>query len=395
MASTNFNEIPYLKNKDVPDREHYEKCFEDLERIKHFGFKRLMAHFIKLFGTKPPVFFNFSNQEFLSAFCGYRVISEKNFQRIKLNPAKVKSFSHPCKKASIQQRFNKKGFPALYLAQNANTAIDETRQQFKKGNFYLSKWEFKKVEQLFYINFFYGKKGSKVFKFMADNFAANIDTLIANYTEDKRKSLRFLLAKITKLSLCNDYNITSFLGHYYLHEFSKKGEPSIGFLMYPSVKKGKVGINYAVNPRLISDSILICTEVKKLKLNSHKKLGSWVTLDEIGIVDGKDILWKKFNSKIISVIFFNHINEAFFELDAEQLYNLNSENSGEIKRISKAGFQGIQEKVIDRAKRGEVSFKEKQLMSVQEEYFVNDIKCSTIEIEFEFKFNTLRKSKAS
>lgn len=379
--------IPFMKDEEVPTKEFYEKAFKELEGVsKTLDSKRLMKIFLKLFGTKPPIFLFLSNADYLKAFCGYRVISEVEMKRLSfLKPTRVKSFSHPTKSRTTAQRFNINKHPALYLSDSPHTAIEE--KKLKHGDLiYVSKWELKKFDQICYVNFLSGKEHID-FKGISENFKSKLDSLIQDYSADKKDSLRYVIEKVISLSLKDEpNNITSLFGHYYLHELAEKIKPSIGFITYPSIRKDGIGINYAINQKLISDSILECTEVKMLRINNHSKVGSWLSIQEIGIVDKRKVIWKKCGVEVYSVIFFDQKDTAFLKFNSTELENMNSDGRELIKSLVSIVMRKYEGELVNYAKDPNGFIEKTELVGLPEGYFVNKIECSSAKLNIRFTF---------
>ncbi|HRH02952.1 MAG TPA: RES domain-containing protein [Bacteroidia bacterium] len=381
-------EIPFMKDQEVPTKEFYENAFKKLEASRSLGPKRLMKMFVKFFGTKPPVFLFLSNKDFLRAFCGYRIITEDEMKRIGLRPSRIKSFSHPPKSITKKQRFNIKGYPALYLSDSPHTAIEEKKNDIIIGEpFYLSIWKFKKFDQVGYINLLAGKIPPKGWEDIFESFNNKINSLIRNYSEDKRESLRYLVEKLIALSLENPHNnITSLFGYYYLREFGEKMNPPIRLIMYPSIRKNGYGINFAINPKLISNSDMECTEIRKLKLNNHSEIGSWITLEKIGIENKGKVIWKKFELEVNSLSFYDLNNVQILKFSARELQNMNQGGKELIKGWIYEVMQKHEPQLAKYSKMPNKSIKKVERIDLPKGSFIDNIKCSSVVLYIKFSF---------
>jgi len=251
------NKFPIISNDRIPNLEFFKAAFQKMEQPPKGKYDEMIKLYLDALDSYPGIPLNIPRQGSSQKLSAYRVISEKEFIRIGLKSNELTSYSHPPAnpQACRPQRFNIEGFPVLYAASNEHTAIEEKYDgiNLSEGDaFYISKWELKKEIPFAYIMLFYGNTIDEDYRDIYEAMDRRFESAFGQYTEDKRAALKYYLRKLTDLSLVDKFNdLTSALGHYYLYKVSSKIQPIIGYIGYPSVKKRKSGLNFAINRKLI------------------------------------------------------------------------------------------------------------------------------------------------
>lgn len=386
--------LPIVENERVPTIDFLERAFNKLEESKEEDYDTIMKEFVDTFGSYPILPISIGNDVFLENFKTFRVISEKELELLKLDRTKVSSFSYPPKEIASQQRFNIKGFPVFYGASSLDTAIEEKLQGLKNGEIiYLSEWQLKKGIKMTYIMWFFGYKYDNAFKDLVDSLEQKMDKLFDIYSEDKREALKYLLTRLTTLSLKEPFNnITSALGHYYLYRSAEVIRPSIGFLAYPSRKKRRDGYNFAINPKLVQDGSLVCTSLKRIVLKNHSLDGSAISINEIGVLDGEKIKWKKFSYRLESATFLDKdsSNILGFEGDEINVYRFHSYKEDKSLTVKELIYENMQidilKEVVCLANRKEEFVLKQYNCPVPENMVINETECKRIEFRIKFHY---------
>jgi len=386
--------IPIIENERVPDINFFKKAFKKFETNLEKDYNKIMQVFLDAFNSYPILPLHFSNQDFLKGFEAYRVISEMEFKNLGLVDNKVSSFSHPPVGTCPQQRFNTFGSPVLYAASTPHTAVEEKRADLKNGDtYYISKWQFKKIVPITYILLFYGNRFDNSFNFINETFEKKLENLFRHYTKDKRKSLKYFLRRLTELSLVEKFNnITSAFGHYYFYKVVNNLTPPIGMIVYPSIKKKRDGVNYALNPKLLTEDILVCTEIQRQKLGEHSIEGSTIYLEEIGVVNGEDVNWKKFAYRFESAAFFNNYNEPFLNFEGKEmkLGRFNSYTNGESLTVDEFLYENMKsdilKDIVGLAKMREEYVLKQYNCSIPQPIMIDKTECKKLEFKMKFHY---------
>jgi hypothetical protein len=242
---------------------------------------------------------------------------------------------------------------------------------------------------------FYKYNVNDSFKFVTESLDKKMENLFRHYTKDKRKSLKYFMQRMTELSLFDDENkkvITSAFGHYYFYKAANDINPMIGFIVYPSIKKKRDGYNYALNPKLLTDDILVCTEIQKLKLNDHSIKESAVTLEEIGVVNGEDVEWKKFGYRFESANFFNNNDEPFLSFEGEELKlgRFNSYTNDESLTVNDFLYEHmkayIMKDLVGLAKMKKEFIIKQYNCSIPEPLMIDQTECRKLEFKMKFHY---------
>lgn len=388
--------IPIAKNESIPDLAFFKSAFARFKKNAKGDYESVMESFVKEFNSYPILPLHIANKETIESFEAYRIISERDMQSLGLNKTSLASFSHPPVGKCLQQRFNIPGYPALYAASLPHTAIQEKydTRDFQNGDtFYVSKWELKKNVSMAYIMLFYGEHLDPKHKNVHDTLEIKMDEMFGMYTEEKRKSLKYFLQELSDMSLTESWkDITAALGHYYFYKSQNEVHPPIGFIAYPSVKK-KHGENFAINPQLISDGILVCTEVQKQILTDHQMKQSAITLEEVGIVNDENVEWKKFGYRFESAIFFNTNDEPFLNFSGVEMKEgkFNSYSDEKPLTVEEFLYQGlrddIQKDIVGLAKLNKKFVNKLYNASVPNSIVINQTECKRIEFKMSFQYS--------
>ena len=387
--------IPIVKNENIPDLSFFKAAFEKFKKSAKGDYESVMESFVKEFNSYPILPLHLANEETLNSFEAYRIISERDMLSLNLDKTKLTSFSHPPFGKCSQQRFNVPGYPALYAASLPHTAIHEKYdlKDFKNGDtFFVSKWELKKNVSLAYIMLFYGEHLDPKHKNVHETLDIKMDEMFGMYSEEKRKSLKYFLQELSDMSLTESWNdITAALGHYYFYKSQNEAHPSIGFIAYPSVKK-KHGENFAINPQLITDGILVCTEVQKQILTDHQMKQSAITLEEVGVVNKEIVEWKKFGYRFESAIFFDTNDKPFLNFSGIEMKQGKFNSYSDEKPITVEDFlyQGlrddIQKDIVDLAKLNKKIVNKQYNVTVPNSMVIDKTECKKIKFKMSFQY---------
>src|SRR6185436_75689 len=312
--------IPIASADSIPTIEFFEKAFKEFKNCKETDYNLIMKEYVRIFNSYPIVPMRYTEKGNFDNMKFYRVITEKERIENNLPLNKLTSFSHPPFGSCGKQRFNIPGYPDLYLSGSQHTAIEEKRRQFAlDSTMYLSEWEFKKGINMTYLlllepKYFTGELSDTIIKITEEK----LDEIFRIYPPDKIKALKYYISCLTELCLAVPFNdLTSAIGHYYLHQSANKFDPPIGYLAYPSIAKKTDSINYAVNPLFFTKGLIKCTGITKITLSNHRVEGSDFKLDEVGVVENNEVIWKKYAYRIESASFFDNNNYEFLNFRIE------------------------------------------------------------------------------
>lgn len=390
--------IPVMDNERIPDKSSFRRAFRKIEANPDGEYDEMMKIYLDAFDSYPIVPLTVPHEGTPHKFIACRVISEEEFNGKGLDKYKDKltSFSHPPAEVCRQQRFNIKGTPALYAASSEHTAIAEKLNggSFKEGDsYYLSTWELKHEVPLRYIMLFYGKTITEEYKEIYEMLDRRFELMFRYYTKDKRKSLKYFLQRLTDLTLKEaSSGFTAALGHYYFNNTSAGPHPPVRYIEYPSVKKNRSGLNYAISPQLIQEGALVCTGVKKKILRRHSPQSSFTTTSEIGTVEGEEVIWKNFAIRFKSAEFISDRNESFLKLEDDELkqYRFNSGDLND-QSISARDFiqynlqDQIMELISEEAKSNQ-DFVSRECIVTPIPFVLNQFLCKQIMLTLQFKF---------
>jgi hypothetical protein len=266
------------------------------------------------FGILPNFLKPYMHKEFSLKFFRTREID--TISNINL----IREHSYPPINLVRMGRCNFPKFPVFYCSDNPMTALIEVIKDNNGINkkFCVSKWELiESEEQLVFESFLQTNlPDENQYNFLKENLQRNINTpFIKSFDKklDKDKEegiLEYLKYLDTSFILDKDYSLSACLAYrslYAEHNFRTD------ILLYPSVQSGKKGINMALNPNFVENSLKL-TRLYVVEINNYNKVNDKMNIAfyKYAEVEKNVIMWT--NVKPNDEHFNDLINQDFGNL---------------------------------------------------------------------------------
>jgi hypothetical protein len=155
-----------------------------------------------------------------------------------------------------------------------------------------------------------------------------------SYSANKQAAFKYLVEKLSKYFISDNYNISSFLGHYLLYENRESSPLKADAVIYPSLQAGLKNMNLAFHPDYVAKHMEL-KQVQKVIFENFEESGSWLSLSEVGLpdtvgnIDWYAATFNKNAMKIMSIeVKFNnepskeHLNENSIFIKSNKEYKL-------------------------------------------------------------------------
>lgn len=335
--SENFK-IPYAKDENLPSLEKIREGFEKIACLKtdELSYDSIRKIFFDNLDTIPQIIAPYG--ELTIPIYRISIVDESKFDL-----TKIQTFSHPPFESCPKGRCNLKGHPLFYGSISSDTALREKRKEnnihLEKGDeVYISKWQIKKGINFRYSQFIFGDD-VQLGEWIRDLNQTNTEKLkqiSKTYSQNKQDAFMYLNNKLSEYFVADNYNISSFLGHYILYEDRNSFPLKADGIMFPSIKAGLNNINIAIHPDFVKSHLQLI-DVQKIKFGQFENNGSALTLLKTGVPNEQNkIEWfsPSFNTNdmkitVIEVMFDN-------EPKIQQLTDENVFLNNDIKQTLKA-----------------------------------------------------------
>ena len=114
------------------------------------------------------------------------------------------------------------------------------------------------------------------------------------YSENRQEALKYINNKLSKYFLSDNYNISSFLGHYILYDSRNSFPLKADAIMYPSIQAGLNNFNLAIHPDFVKNNLQLI-QVQKVKFKHFEENASKLILLKTGIPNKQNKFFPKSN----------------------------------------------------------------------------------------------------
>jgi len=332
----------------IPELNMMKKKFERLVKqdFSSMSPEDIINEFYHIYGVLyRPIYIN--SPETCSALTVYRVISEEDVVRLKLDTSKTGAFSYP--PSPEKGRANIKGQPVLYTADNPHTAIYENIVADTDGcvgkSFYLSEWKLRPGTTMNSILLLYGIIESDHFYYeIAKDTFERIKKTMNIYSRAGRNSLEYIAKSLGLLFKQNHHYLSSVLAHHWLYFDRENDTAHVDCLVYPSVQKIKSAVNYAFHPEFV-DKYMYIASVKKIRINEIAVKGASFFLEQLGKVSEKSMNWYTAHFRIPKVDLLNTQKQIVKSYSEEEVNGLTFHILVEEVRLPERLKEVLQEKL--------------------------------------------------
>lgn len=275
--------IPYAKDENLPSLEKIRDGFEKIDclNIDELPYDAIRKIFFDNLNIIPKIINPYG--DLTIPIYRISIVDESKFDL-----TNIQSFSHPPFESCPKGRCNLQGHPLFYGSISADTALRERRKEnnapIEKGDeVYISQWQIKKGINFRYSQFIFGddvQLGEWIRDLNQTN-AEKIKQISNSYSQNKQDAFMYLNNKLSKYFVSDNYNISSFLGHYILYDKRDSFPLEADGIMYPSIQAGLNNINIAIHPNFVKSHLQLI-QVQKIKFGQFENNGSALTLLKTG-----------------------------------------------------------------------------------------------------------------